>query len=80
MSYELQLAAEAKAMAQAVIDEVKLIKQHLGEDFQAFLDDVQTKKAVAAEAAKPLELSDEEKQAVIAARARILKHELEKTT
>jgi hypothetical protein len=78
MSYELQLAAEAKAIAQAVADELALIKQHLGEDYQAFIADVEAKKAAAAEAAKPLELTPEEAQAIVAARARILQQELKK--
>jgi len=78
MSYELQLAAEARAIAQAVADELVLIKQHLGQDYQAFIEDVQIKKAQAAEASKPIELTDEEKQAIIAARAQILKQNLER--
>lgn len=71
MSYELQLAAEAKAIAQAVAEEIALIKEHLGEDFKAFLDKVEAKKAAAAEATKPLELSPEEKQAILQARLQI---------
>jgi hypothetical protein len=76
MSYELQLAAEAKAIAQAVQDEIVLIKQHLGQDYEAFLADVESKKAAAAEAAKPLELTDEEKQAIVNARRQILEASL----
>lgn len=78
MSYELQLAAEARAIAQAVADEIALIKEHLGEDYKAFMADVEAKKAAAAEAAKPLELTQEEKDAIVAARAEILKAQLAK--
>lgn len=78
MSYELQLAAEARAIAQAVADELANIKEHLGEDYKAFLADVEAKKAAAAEAAKPLELTQEEKEAIINARAEILKASLAK--
>lgn len=78
MSYELQLAAEARAIAQAVADELVNIKEHLGEDYKAFMADVEAKKAAAAEAAKPLELTQEEKEAIINARAEILKASLAK--
>jgi predicted anti-sigma-YlaC factor YlaD len=80
MSYELQLAAQAKAIAERVAEELVLIKEHLGQDFKAFLADVEAKKAAAAEAAKPIELTPEEAQAIVAARARILQQELGQST
>lgn len=71
MSFELQLAAEAKKLAEALLTRVETIEQHLGDDFKEFVAKLELDKQVAAEAAAPLELTTEEKQAILSARLQI---------
>lgn len=71
MSYELQVAAEAKKLVEELKDRVALIEEHLGDELKALVAKHEEEKAAAAVASQPLELSPEEKQAILAARLQI---------
>lgn len=71
MSYELQVAAEAKKQAEELAARVGLVEEFLGNDLTEFVAKREQEKVVAAEAAEPIDLTPEEKQAILAARLQI---------
>jgi hypothetical protein len=65
MSYELQVATDALKLAQNLR---AALEENLGDDFKQSMNEKDQQQALAVEAAKPLELTPEEKLAIINAR------------
>lgn len=72
MSYELQIAAEAKKSVEALAARVALIEELLGDDLKEAQAKQEEAKAAAAIAAQPIELTEGEKQAILAARLQVM--------
>jgi len=71
MSYELQIAAEAKNLVDKLADRVALIEEHLGDDLKELAAEHEANKIKAAQMAAPIELTDAEKKAILDARIAI---------